>query len=269
MNIMVNGLPGRMATETAWHVLQSSDLFLHTYSLTGQRTDESTLGFNGIEVTLLRPTEQEKYRYQPDVAIDFTHPEAVYENAALYCRKNIPFVMGTTGGNYQVLEEMVAQSEISAVIAPNMAKQIVVFQSMLHHAAEHFPAVFAGYTLEIFESHPPGKADVSGTAASMLVYFNRLGIPFVKDQIRMIRKPADQRRIGVPEDALDGHAWHTYRLQSEDGSVLFEFVHNINGRGIYAEGALAAARFLGKKMQQEEKGKIYSMMDVVGCVLQK
>lgn len=41
----------------------------------------------------------------------------------------------------------------------------------------------------------------------------------------------------VPEEHLLGHAYHTYRLTSPDGSVGFEFQHNVCGR--WAGGSCA------------------------------
>ena len=68
------------------------------------------------------------------VAIDYTHPSAVNNNAALYARVGLPFVMGTTGGDRQKLEATVranTDASFAAVIAPNMGKQIVALQAML------------------------------------------------------------------------------------------------------------------------------------------
>ena len=36
-----------------------------------------------------------------------------------------------------------------AVIAPNMGKQIVAFQTMMEMMAERFPGCFSGYTLQV------------------------------------------------------------------------------------------------------------------------
>ena len=62
--------------------------------------------------------------------------------------------------------------------------------------------------------------------------------------------------------------------RSQDGNAFFEvcsaaeytfltFAHNINGRRIYAEGTLDAIQFLQKKIKAGEKGKAYSMIDVL------
>jgi len=141
-----------------------------------------------------------------------------------------------------------------------MAKQIVAFQAMMEFAAKNFPNAFRGYSLEILESHQKGKADTSGTAKAMVDYFNLLGIPFSKDQIVMIREPEKQLTMGIPEEALKGHGWHTYTLRSSDGSILFQFTHNVNGRDIYALGTLDAINFLANNYVP---ATVFSMMDVL------
>ena len=280
MEVMVNGLPGKMATEVANKLFadpraQSNigpwDMNLVPSSLSGHNTMD-TLVMEGIPpypIGLVKPHEREKRikgiinSYDSFISVDYTNPDAVNSNADFYCRHNLPFVMGTTGGDRTALEERVKDSDIVAVIAPNMAKQIVAFQAMMQYAAENFQDAFKEYTLEIVESHQKGKADTSGTAKAMVGYFNALGIPFTQEQIVRVRDPEQQLKMGIPKDALDGHGWHTYRLRSEDGKVLFEFTHNVNGRDMYALGTLDAVRFLHKQVSQGEKGKVYSMIDVL------
>jgi 4-hydroxy-tetrahydrodipicolinate reductase len=196
--------------------------------------------------------------------VDYTHPNAVNDNASFYCDNGLPFVMGTTGGDREGLVNTVKGSAIAAVIAPNMAKQIVAFQAMMQYAAHTYPGVFDGYSLEIKESHQKGKADTSGTAKAMVGYFNQLGVPFGKDQIVMERDPETQRTTwGVPEAYLSGHGWHTYALRSEDNTVFFQFTHNVNGRDIYARGTLDAIHFLAKKVERGAKGQVFTMIDVL------
>lgn len=172
--------------------------------------------------------------------------------------------MGTTGGDRNRLSETVTGSDIPAVIAPNMAKQIVGFQAMMEYAAETFPGLFEGYSLEIRESHQKGKADTSGTAKAMVRYFNKMGLSFSENDIAKEREPEVQKSVwGIPEDWLKGHGWHTYTLVSKDQTVKFEFTHNVNGRDVYARGTLDAAVFLSEKIGKGIKGKVYSMTDVL------
>ena len=198
------------------------------------------------------------------ISIDYTHPSAVNSNAEFFCSNSLPFVMGTTGGDRKKLAETVFSSGICAIIAPNMAKQIVGFQAMMEYAAETFPDLFRGYSLTVKESHQKGKADTSGTAKAIVGYFNRLGIPFTEHDILMERDPERQKNVwGIPPEFIKGHGWHTYTLVSEDKTVKFEFSHNVNGRDIYAKGTLDAIFFLGSKIREGVKGKVFSMIDVL------
>lgn len=266
--VMVNGLPGKMASTVVKHIFASDDLELLPFSLTGPEIEQLDIEEQGLKIELIKPESRhigldDILYHSPFISVDYTHPSAVISNAEFYCKNNLPFVMGTTGGDRKMLESIVTDSQNCAVIAPNMAKQIVAFQAMMEYAAKNFPDVFKGYKLKVKESHQEGKADTSGTAKAVVGYFNELGIPFSPEQIVMVRKPIEQIELGVPEEYLGGHAWHKYTFTSGDGTVLFEFIHNINGRDIYAAGTIDAVRYLDKKVAEGAKGKIYSMIDVL------
>ncbi len=270
IKVMVNGLPGNMATKAAEHILADSGLKLLPYALTGAEITANETRIDSETVKLVLPDKRQemidsiKKAEGAFLCVDYTHPNAVNDNASFYCDNALPFVMGTTGGDRQRLVDTVKESDIAAVIAPNMAKQIVAFQAMMQYAADTFPGVFKGYGLEIKESHQKGKADTSGTAKAMIDYFNKLGTPFGEDQIVMVRDPEVQRTDwGVPEAYLNGHGWHTYTLRSEDGTVFFQFTHNVNGRDIYAKGTLDAIHYLAKKISDGAKGRVFTMMDVL------
>ena len=270
IKVMVNGLPGNVAQIVARHVSTDPRFELLPYSLTGPEIQQAEFAVENRSLQLIRPEmkaatlDAVKTAQGPFLSVDFTHPSAVNPNAEFYCQAELPFVMGTTGGDRRKLEATVSASSIAAVIAPNMAKQIVGFQAMMKYAAETFPGLFEGFALEIRESHQQGKADTSGTAKAMVTYFNQLGIPFDADQIIRVRDPEiQQKQLGIDEKYLTGHGWHTYTLISEDGSVRFEFTHNVNGREIYGQGTLDALIFLSAKVQAGVTGKVFSLIDVL------
>jgi 4-hydroxy-tetrahydrodipicolinate reductase len=270
INVMVNGLPGNVAGIVARHVRTDARFELLPFSLTGPEIVQAEAAVEGRPIRLVPPGQREatiaeiRERYGRFLSVDYTHPAAVNANAEFYCRWRLPFVMGTTGGDRQQIEQTVRDSDTAAVVAPNMAKQIVGFQAMMAYAADTFPGLFQGYTLEIRESHQQAKADTSGTAKAMVGYFNRLGVAFSEGQIAMERDPQAQRsRWGVPEQYLTGHGWHTYTLVSADKTVRFEFTHNVNGRDIYVLGTLDALLYLEKKLAGGAKGQFYTMIDVL------
>lgn len=267
IRVMIAGLPGKMATLVAEHVARAEDMELLPFALS-EELGEVSIAKQEISLKQVGWHHNIINETSPDIIVDFTLPRSVNTNAELYCECKIPFVMGTTGGDRELLKKTVEESSISAVIAPNMAKQIVAFQAMMEYAAENFPGLFKEYNLQIVESHQSSKADTSGTAKAMVEKpdgkpgcFNLLGIPFKINQIEMIREPEKQLAMGVPEKHLKGHGWHTYTLISPEGTVLFRFTHNVNGRDVYAQGTLDAIRFLNE--HKTEKGKVFSMIDVL------
>ena len=270
IKVMVNGLPGNVSRIVAAQILKDQRFELVPYSLTGPEIQEPEYALESVAIKLIQPDKRKLQieavikSHEKFLSVDYTHPSAVNSNAEFYCGCGLPFVMGTTGGDRKKLEETVMSSSIPAVIAPNMAKQIVAFQAMMAYAVDTFPGLFKGYSLEIRESHQKGKADTSGTAKAMVGYFNELGVSFSEDQIIKIRDPEVQKtQWGIPEQHLAGHGWHTYTLVSEDQTVRFEFTHNVNGRKVYTLGTLDALLFLSAKVKAGVKGKMFSMIDVL------
>ena len=267
---MVNGLPGNMAANVVKHAFENNRFELITQSLTGPEITDTETIIDSVSFDLIQPRDRDqsilaiKDKEGLFLSVDYTHPSAVNSNAEFYCRHGLPFVMGTTGGDRQGLEETVRKSSIPGVIAPNMAKQIVGFQAMMDYAANTFPDLFKGYSLEIKESHQKGKADTSGTAKAMVRYFTSLGLVFAEKDIKKERDPDIQKTVwGIPERYLEGHGWHTYRLDSADKTVRFEFTHNVNGRDVYAKGTLDALIYLDKKVAEGAQGQVFSMIDVL------
>ncbi len=270
IKVMVNGLPGNMASAVVQHALNDNRFKLITQSLTGPEVTKIATIVDSVAFTLIKPQDRDqvivdiKESNGPFISVDFSLPPAVNSNAEFYCKHNLPFVMGTTGGDRDLLTDTLLESSIPAVIAPNMAKQIVGFQAMMEYAAQTFPNLFAGYTLEIIESHQQGKADTSGTAKAMVKYFNSLGMPFTETDIIKERDPETQQSVwGIPAEFLQGHGWHTYALTSGDKTVRLEFTHNVNGRDVYALGTLDAVLYLDKKVKAGVQNKIFSMIDVL------
>ncbi|MFH2092841.1 MAG: dihydrodipicolinate reductase [Pseudomonadota bacterium] len=271
INIMINGLPGNVAKIMARFGISDDRFNVIPFSLTGQDIAEKYCTINDLSFELVKPDVRNdtilaiKNRYTSFISIDYTHPSAVNSNAIFYTQNQLPFVMGTTGGDRHALEQVVNQALTPAVIAPNMAKQIVGFQAMMAYGAQTFPGLFKGYRLSVKESHQNGKADTSGTARAMVQYFNDMGIDFDVDQIQMERDPiVQENEWKIPKAYLTGHGWHTYTLTAPDDSAMFEFKHNINGRDIYAAGTFDAVVFLNDKLSDTTTAKkLYTMIDVL------
>ena len=148
LSVMVNGIPGAMGREIAAACLRRDGVTLVPYALTGPGLQgevevDDGLGGPPVGVQLYEPEARDELaaRVATDfgdaissgsfVCVDFTHPTAVNANAEWYAAESLPFVMGTTGGDRDALTATTAASGVYAVIAPNMAKQIVALQAAL------------------------------------------------------------------------------------------------------------------------------------------
>lgn len=266
---MVNGCTGKMGKAVS-EAAVSAGLHLIPVSFSSAEDIVQTIQVGGKDIQVHGPSERESilssiFDDYPDlIVVDYTVPAAVNDNAQLYCKLGVPFVMGTTGGNRERLYKTVEDSKVYAIISPQMGKQVVAFLAAMEIMSEQFPGAFSGYSLQVMESHQASKLDTSGTAKAVISCFQKLGVSFELDQIQKIRDPRLQvEMVGVPEEHLSGHAFHMYHLTSPDETVSFEFQHNVCGRSIYAEGTIDAAIFLAKKVQSKADKRIYNMIDVL------
>ncbi|XP_026418116.1 probable 4-hydroxy-tetrahydrodipicolinate reductase 2, chloroplastic [Papaver somniferum] len=267
--IMVNGCTGKMG-KAIIEAGVSAGLQVVPVSFGSESKSGQIVEVGGTEIHIYGPSRRENIltsllNENPNmIVIDFTVPAAVNANAELYSKVGVPFVMGTTGGDREMLYNTVEDSKGYALISPQMGKQVVAFIAAMDIMAEQFPGAFSGYSLEVIESHQASKLDPSGTAKDVIKCFQKLGISYELDQMQQIRDPEQQlEMVGVPEEHLRGHAFHVYHLTSPDKTVSFEFQHNVCGTSIYAEGAIDAAIFLAKKVQSKADRRIYSMIDVL------
>lgn len=271
--VLLAGLPGNMACLVAARIDADARYDVIPYSFTGEGQGNicilpsgTTNGFRLFEPEArdLTITTHIKPRWPNCIVIDFTQPSAANDNCEFYCKHNLPFVMGTTGGDRDLLVETVNKSNISAVIAPNMSIPVVMMMDMIAHAANNYPDALAGWDVRVVESHQAVKKDKSGTAIDIgKKFLSKLGINFTEDKIRAIRDPFEQGIIGVPPHALNGHGFHRYYLGSPDGNVQLGFEHNVSGRETYVDGTLRAVDFLAKQIDAGVKGKCFNMIDVM------
>ncbi len=99
---------------------------------------------------------------EADVLIDFTTPNAVYENMSLSIEYGVRPIVGTTGlteAQINHIGQLCDDQDIGAIIAPNFAIGAILMMKFAQMAAKHLPHV------EIIEFHHDQKLDApSGTA---------------------------------------------------------------------------------------------------------
>ncbi len=151
---------------------------------------------------------RELARVGADVAVDFTHPDAVMDTLRMGIEEGVHLVVGTTGFTQdrldQVQEWLQPRPQVGVMIAPNFSVGAVLMMRFAEQAAPFFDSV------EVIELHHPGKADApSGTAA-------RTAARMAQARAQAGRGPApDATRDGLPGArgaTVDGVPVHSVRL---------------------------------------------------------
>jgi 4-hydroxy-tetrahydrodipicolinate reductase len=94
-----------------------------------------------------------------DVAVDFTRPDAVLENAGRCLAERVPVVVGTSGFDADALDRAAREAGVPCFYAPNFALGAVLMMRFAEEAARLLPRA------EIVELHDEAKIDApSGTA---------------------------------------------------------------------------------------------------------
>ena len=130
-----------------------------------------------------------------DVAIDFTRPDAVRENAAACLAAGVPFVVGTSGFDLDALDSAAKEAGVPCFHAPNFALGAVLMMRFAEEAARSLPRA------EIVELHADTKLDApSGTAKATAA---RMGGDVPIHSIRLPGLVAHQEVIlGGPGETL-------------------------------------------------------------------
>lgn len=161
-----------------------------------------------------------------DVAIDFTLPEATAAILAAAIAQGTPLVSGVTGLGPEDQEAMLAASRhIPLLHDRNMSRGIAVMSQLLRQATS---LLGSDFRVQILETHHIHKKDApSGTAIAL-------------------REALGDESIDI-ESIREGEVLGDHRVRFESPSEQLEIAHKVSDRRVFAEGAVAAARWLVAK----------------------
>lgn len=207
-----------------------------------------------VPVKLNRKPEAEDLK-DIDVAIEFSSPEAAFDNISTLIENKIPTISGTTGW-LEKLDEIIdlnQKNNCAFLYGSNFSLGVNLFFELNSHLAK-LMAKYPEYKIELEEIHHTQKLDApSGTAISL-----------VKDIIENSGKTdwkldaTDSEEI-IPIKALridNVPGTHTVSYISEIDTI--EIKHTAHTRKGFALGAVIAAEWIHGK-----KG-FFSMKDVLG-----
>jgi 4-hydroxy-tetrahydrodipicolinate reductase len=197
------------------------------------------------------------------VAVDFTHPDAVMANIRWYASHQLHAIIGTTGigpADLIAIRQLTAEYRVNMVVSPDFSPAGVVTLHIAKIAARHFDEV------ELVEIHPPTKAEApSGTTMNTArtlakVRAGRPGTPLRSREIVQ----------GAMGGVVDGIRVHSFRLSGAVGHEEVRFAHHGDTLTIsstsYSREGYAAGVILGIKAVSERAGLTYGLEPILGFV---
>jgi len=254
--VIVNGAAGKMGREVIKAVAAASDLTLMgaidtTPEHQGKDAGELAGLSEPLEVPITNQLEPMlayvagERQMQPGVLVDFTHPDAVYNNIRSAIAYGIRPVVGTTGLSPAQLEELADFAEKAStgcLVIPNFSIGMVLLQEAAVRASQYFDHV------EIIELHHNQKADApSGTAIQTAQLLGEMGKTFNTAIVEETEKIAGARGsladegIRIHSIRLPGLIAHQEVIFGAAGQI-YTLRHDTSDRACYMPGVILAIR---------------------------
>jgi len=261
--VVVNGALGKMGKETVKAV--AGDPYLELIGMVDIKSRGETLkdisGFDfSADFRVETDLEQTLIRLKPDVVVDFTSPQAVFDNVRTVLRNGIGCVVGTTGlaeMELKQLEQLAIDKGTGLAVIPNFAIGAVLMMKFAREAARFLPDV------EIIELHHDQKVDSpSGTAIKTAELINEARMPRAPRGFREVEKipgcrGGDADQIRIHSVRLPGFVAHQEVIFGGIGQSL-TIRHDSYDRVGFMPGVLMVI----KKMSSV-KGMVYGMENLL------
>ena len=181
---------------------------------------------------------------ETNVAIEFSSPDAAYDNIMKCFNANVPVVSGTTGwlSRMEDVKEACLKNDKALFYAPNFSIGVNIFFKLNQELAKWMNK-FKDYTVQLEEIHHIHKKDKpSGTAVELANGIIKNYEPKNKWIVDPLEELAhDQIPIFVKrEDMVPGT--HIVQWDSEIDNI--ELSHTAKSRKGFAIGAVIAAEFI-------------------------
>ena len=254
--VIINGAAGKMGREVIKAVAQAPDLKLVAAIDTSPEHQDQDAGelvglSEPLEVPITNQLESMlgyvagDRQSPPGVMVDFTHPDAVYDNIRSAIAYGIRPVVGTTGLSPEQINDLADFAEKAStgcLIIPNFSIGVVLLQQAALTASQYFDHV------EIIELHHNQKADApSGTAIQTAQLLGEIGKPFNAAIVEETEKLPGARGslaaegIRIHSVRLPGLIAHQEVIFGAPGQI-YTLRHDTSDRSCYMPGVLLAIR---------------------------
>ena len=192
-----------------------------------------------------------------DVVIDFSNPLAL-DGILEYCLKTkTPVVLATTGYNDEEMEKIhEAAKQIPVFLSFNMSLGVNILLKLVKEAAKNL----ANFDIEIIEKHHNKKVDSPSGTAVMIAN----AVKEIREQSEFIygrhgrTGKRQQNEVGI-HAVIGGTIVGEHSAIFAGNDEILEINHSARSKNVFAEGAIAAAKYL----VNQEPG-FYNMDDMLG-----
>lgn len=188
-----------------------------------------------------------------DVAIDFSMPNAAFENISRCLENGVPIISGTTGWleNYDKAVELCLEKKGGFIYASNFSLGVNVFFELNEYLARMMNNL-KDYEISLEEIHHTQKLDApSGTAITLAegIISNSDHEAWALDGDHDNKIPIISKRIGLTPG--------THTISYENVIDAIEIKHTAHNREGFALGAVIAAEWI------HGKTGVFTMKDVL------
>jgi len=195
------------------------------------------------------------------IIIDFTTSAASLEIAAMADKVGAPHIIGSTGFNEKENKKISQYAErITIVKSGNMSLGVNLLSALVEQGAK---VLGEEYDIEVVEAHHRRKVDAPSGTALMLAEAAATGRNI------SLKEKAVLNREGVSEPRKTGDVGFAvirgggiigdHDVHFAGDKELLTLSHHALDRGLFAEGALAAAKWINA-----QPPGLYTMRDVLG-----
>ncbi len=219
----------------------------------------------GIVIQSSNYLQQQLLKYKPNVAIDFSTPEATIQNAEVLAAMKVRMVVGTTGFNEFQLKKLmhIEKNNKSGIVhAPNITLGVNVLMVLTNLAA----SILENYDCEIIESHFKQKKDAPSGTAKKIAKEALKGISINNEYIDV---------HDLDDDAIPIHAIRAGGIIGRHRIIMageydkIEITHESFSRTAFAIGALKAVKFIYDKIGFYEMNDVLDLRHVMTSYLER
>ena len=236
IKVLVNGALGRMGRTVLAAVKADEELEL----VGAVDAFEGEIDGLKVETDLAAALKN----HNPDVMVDFTRPNVVFDNVMTALENKVSPVVGTTGLSDDAKEkirEAAEKNDTPVFIAPNFAIGAVLMMLLSQKVAKYLPDV------EIIELHhdkkldaPSGTAELTAKMISEVRPSHKQGHPDEEEKLAHVRG-ADYDGIKIHSVRLPGYVAHQEVIFGGLGQTL-TIRHDSTGRDSFMPGVVLACK---------------------------